>query len=150
MQRLAADWRKLTKKHPHLKVLSDIRSETMLPQTARRGEAAAEALGRDMQFTTLSAAPFADAKGNLFDVAQVGNPSGAAAIDALADRLAQKLATAVILPDGSHRELGLVVDLSDHQGDRSKLKEELKAALAKALKQNGAPAESITRVAFVP
>jgi hypothetical protein len=150
MQRLTADWKKLTKKHPHLKVLTDIRAETMLPRTARKGTAAAETLGRDMQFTTLPAAPFADAKGNLFDVEQVGNPSGAAEIDALADRLAQRLAAAVILPDGSHRELGLVVDLSDHQDDRSELKKQLLSAIADALKQRGAPESAIGRVAFHP
>lgn len=148
MQRLRADWQGL-KGGPFQSVLRDIRAETMVPHALRDAAAASRALGRDLRFTTLPAAPFADAKGNLFAVQQIANPAGAADIDALADTLARKLATAVILPDGTHRELGLVLDLSDHQGNRAQLQGKLLAAISAALARNGTPASAVGRVVFL-
>ncbi len=148
MQRLKADWKGL-QGGQFLKVLRDIRAETMVPHVVQNAAAAAKALKRDLRFTTLPEAPFADLQGNLFSVEQAGHLNTAAQIDALADRLAERLAKAVIMPDGSHRELGLVVDLSDHHGDRSKLEAELMDAVAKALKRKGIRGSEIFRLKSV-
>lgn len=70
----------------------------------------------------VAAAPFLSGAGQVFDVVPV--PSGGAAHGGrrlgrgLAGVLAERLRSAVILPDGRHRELGLVVDLSDLIGDQ--------------------------------
>ena len=97
----------------------------------------------------VAAAPFISGAGQVFDVVPV--PSGGlrtgagGSVEAFAGVLAERLRSAVILPDGSHRELGLVVDLSDLIGD----KEALRAAILAALQARNLPAGTLGRVAFV-
>lgn len=145
LQRLKADW-KGAKARDFIKIAMDIRTETMVPNVVRDAKAMAGALGSDLRFTTLADAPFGDAKGNLFAVEQAANLGDAASIAAFADKLATRLSTAIVLPNGTHRELGLVVDLSDHQGDKSALEAAILKALEDALLRRSQSAETLKRV----
>ncbi len=148
MKKLKADW-KGVKAREFIKVIREIRVDPILPHAIRDATAAARALGVDLRYTKLPEAPFSDGRGNLFAVEQAANLTDPAKIDQFADRLAQKLASAVMLPNGTHRELGLVIDLSDHQGDKSALEQAILKALEAALLRRAKPTLASKRVTFL-
>lgn len=154
--RLRADWEGLTGEAA-IRNLRDQRVETLLPDFIEQAQAAMSAAQKlhqagllsseALRYTGLPNAPFADASGNLLavqrlrpaDLASKG-PAG------VANEVVHRLTTPAILPSGSHREVGLVIDLSDLPGDARAAAED---AIRAELDGRGLHPSELARLVFV-
>ena len=125
--RLRADWEGLTG-DAAIRNLRAQRFETMLPGLLEQAEAAVRAMAdlrragvvssEALRYAGLPGAAFADLDGNLLDVRHLGAGDLVSGTGPAAHELRGRLTTPVTLPSGTHRDVRIVVDLTDLPGAR--------------------------------